>query len=119
MHEAAPSPSSGMPRKSSFPYLAEATGDVIFGLFFAGVCEDFHGWSELDEFAEIKERGEVGNATGLLHVVRDDYDCVLRLERLDQFLDFRGGNRVQRRAGLVHQYHLRSDGEGACDTQTL
>jgi hypothetical protein len=74
---------------------------------------------KLDQFAEIKERSEIGNAAGLLHVVSDDHDCVLRLERLDQLLDFRRGNRVQRRAGLVHQYHLRFDGERACDAQTL
>src|SRR5678815_3502466 len=108
-----------MPRKSSFLYLSEATRYVIFGLFFAGVCEDFYRWSKLDEFAEIKERGEIGNASGLLHVVSDNHDCVLRLERLDQFLDFRRGNRVQRGAGLVHQHYLRFDGESACNAQTL
>src|SRR6516162_1913525 len=76
------------------PRLAEAAGNIIFGLFFARVGEDFYCWSELDQFAEVKESGEIGNAAGLLHIVSDDHDCVLRLERLDEFLDFRCGDRI-------------------------
>jgi hypothetical protein len=63
--------------------LSEAASDVIFGLFFARVCEDFYRGAEFDQFAEIKERSEIGNASGLLHVVSDNHNCVLRLERLD------------------------------------
>src|SRR5262249_44157566 len=40
--------------------------------------EDFYRWSKLDEFAEVKEGGEIGNAASLLHVVCDDRDRVLR-----------------------------------------
>src|SRR6476659_7482223 len=64
--------------------LSEASGDVIFGLFFVGICEDFYRRSELDQLAEVKERREIGNAAGLLHVVSDNHDRVLRLEGLDQ-----------------------------------
>src|SRR5262245_40579473 len=92
---------------SNAPASTEAASDAILGLFFAGVGEDFYRWSELDEFAEIKKCGEIGNAAGLLHVVSDDHNCVLRFQCLDQFLYFCRGNRIQRRAGLVHQYHLR------------
>jgi len=43
--------------------------------------------------------------------------CVFQC--LDQFLNFCRGNRIQRRAGLVHQYDLRFDRESAGDAQTL
>src|SRR5262245_9367115 len=30
------------------PELTETTSDVVFGLFFAGICEDFHGRAEFN-----------------------------------------------------------------------
>ena len=65
----------------------------------------------LDELAEQEERGGVRDARGLLHVVRDDDDRVLPLELLDELFDSQCGDRVQRRAGLVHEQHLWVDGE--------
>src|SRR5215470_19306874 len=70
----------------------EATGDVVFGLFFTGVSEDFHRWPELDEFAQVKERREIGNAARLLHVVSHNHNRVLHFKSLDQFLDLCRGN---------------------------
>ncbi len=38
---------------------------------------------------------------------------------VDQFLDLGGRDRIERRAGLVHQDDFRADGNGARDAQTL
>ena len=38
---------------------------------------------------------------------------------VDQLLDLGGGDRVERRAGLVHQQHLRLDRERAGDAEPL
>ena len=56
---------------------------------------------------------------GLLHVVGDDDDGVLLLEFADEILDGEGGDRVQRRAGLVHQQHVGLDGDRPGDAQPL
>src|SRR5438105_638806 len=67
--------------------LAKSTSDVIFRAFLARVSKNFRGRSELDEFAEIKDTSVIGNAPGLLHVVSDNYDGVLRFQFLNQFFD--------------------------------
>ena len=44
---------------------------------------------------------------------------VVGLQLVDQLLDLAGGDRVQRRAGLVEQQHLGLDGDAARDAQAL
>ena len=66
------------------------------------------GVVELDEFAQIHEGGVVGDARRLLHVVGDDGDRVVVRQFVDQFLDLGGGDRIERRAGLIEQDHFRA-----------
>ena len=77
------------------------------------------GRTELDQLAEIHEGGEVGDARGLLHVVGDDHDRVVVLQLVDQLLDLGGRDRIERRARLVEQDHLRLHRDGARDAQPL
>ena len=77
------------------------------------------GGAVLDELAQVEEGGVVGDADRLLHVVRHDHDRVVLLELVDQLLDLRGGDGVERRGRLVHQQHLGLDGERARDAQAL
>ena len=77
------------------------------------------GRADLDELAVEHERGAVGDARGLLHVVGDDHDRHALLELVDQLLDLQRRDRVERRAGLVHQDHLGFDRERARDAQPL
>ena len=49
----------------------------------------------------------------------DDDDRVPRLDLVHQVLDLARRDRVQRRAGLVHEDHVRLDGERAGDAQPL
>ena len=66
-----------------------------------------------------EERGAVGDARGLLHVVRDDDDREVALELLHEVLDARGRDRVERRARLVHQHDVGLDRERTGDAQAL
>ena len=66
-----------------------------------------------------EERGAVGRARGLLHVVGDDHDRELALELLHEVLDARGGDRVERRARLVHEHDVGLDRDRARDAQAL
>ena len=72
-------------------------------------------------FAQLdaEEGRHVRDARGLLHVVRDDHDRVLVLELVDQVLDPRRRDRVEGRGRLVHQDHVRLDGERARDAEAL
>src|SRR5699024_306224 len=113
------------PRRPPPTRSAEAARDVVLGLLVRGVGEDGVGVVDLDEVAglagagDVEEPGAVRDAGGLLHVVGHDHDRVLLLELMDQVLDREGRDRVQRRAGLVHQHHLGLDGDRAGDAQTL
>jgi hypothetical protein len=51
--------------------------------------------------------------------VGHDRDRVVGLQFVDQLLDLRGRDRVERRARLVEQDDLRLDGDGAGDAQAL
>ena len=76
-------------------------------------------WPGLPRPARLKNAVRSRDPRRLLHVVRDDDDRVLLLERLDQVLDRQRRDRVQRRARLVHQQHLRLDGDRPGDAQPL
>src|ERR671914_468826 len=108
--------------------LADLAGDVSLRARVGRVGEDLVGVVELDDAAapvllDVELDGEegrlVGHAGRLLHVVRDDHDRVVALEVHHQVLDLARGDRVERRAGLVHEDHVRLDGEAARDAEPL
>ena len=66
-----------------------------------------------------QEGGPVGDPRRLLHVVGDDHDRELLFELDHQVLDLAGRDRVERRAGLVHQDHVGLDGDAAGDAEPL
>src|SRR3990172_2908282 len=103
-------------RPSSLP---EPPGDVRLGLGLLRLGEERLGEADLHQLPEQHEAGVVRHPGRLLHVVRDDDDGIARLELEHQLLDLRGGDGVQRRAGLVHEQHIRLDGERARDTESL
>src|SRR5262245_10413006 len=108
---------------------AEAAGDVVLGARVGGIAEDLVGGGVLHEHARAvvafgahlggEEGRAIADPRGLLHVVGDDHDRVLRLELLHQVLDAAGGDGIERRAGLVHEEHLGVGGDGPGDAQPL
>ena len=106
----------------------EPTGDVTLGARVGRVREHLVGDVVLDEAPGAAafvvdvgrhERGHVGDARGLLHVVRDDHDRVVALQVGHEIFDARRRDRVERRARLVHQDHVGLDRETARDAQPL
>ena len=84
------------------------------------VGEDLVGRALLDQLAEVEEGGALRDARRLLHRVGDDDDACssARSSSISSSI-LRGGDRVERRARLVHQDHFRADGDGARDAQAL
>ena len=72
-----------------------------------GVVNSFGCLAVLDQFAIEHERREIAGAGGLLHVVRDDRHGAAILQLEHQLFDLRGGHRIERRARLIEQQHLR------------
>src|SRR5664280_2516826 len=99
--------------------LAEASRYIILSAAVVRCRKHAGGFAELDQFAEIHERGEVGHARGLLHVVGDDGDRVVVLEFVDQLFDLGGGDRIECRARLIEQDHFRLHRHRAGDAQAL
>src|SRR3954465_9808650 len=66
---------------------AELPGDVVLGPGVVGLGEHLLRRAVLAELAVEHERRRVGDARGLLHVVRDDDDRVAGLELVDELLD--------------------------------
>ena len=105
--------------------LAEAARDVVLGGLNARVREDHVGVVVLDELAglagarDVEERGAVGDARRLLHVVGHDDDRVVVLELLDEVFDRERRDRVERGAGLVHEQHVGGHRDRARDAETL
>src|SRR3974377_871387 len=62
---------------------AEATGNIVLRAPVGRCREHTRGFIGLDELAEIHNRGEIGNARGLLHVVGHDRDRVVVLYVVD------------------------------------
>jgi hypothetical protein len=77
------------------------------------------GQVALDQLALVEERRVAGDPGRLLHVVSDDHDGVPLLELVNELFDADGGDRVEGRAGLVHQQHLGLEGERAGDAESL
>ena len=68
---------------------------------------------------DIEKTRVVGHALRLLQVVRDDGNREALPELEHQLFDSSGGNRIERRAGLIHQQHVRLGRNRAGDAQTL
>ena len=98
---------------------AKPAGDVLLGSLVIRRGEDLLGRAIFDQLAQIHEGGIVAGARRLLHVVGDDHDGVVGRQFLDQFLDLGGGDRIQRRAGLVQQDHFGPRRHAAGDAQAL
>src|SRR5215472_18410485 len=113
------------PQASRSGRSAHPAGHIGFGALVFRVLEKLTGRGVLDKDARAGvalfvaehrvEGGTVADPRGLLHVVRDDDDRVPRLDVPHQVLDGAGRDRVERRAGLVHEDHVRLDGERAGD----
>src|SRR5215472_7316611 len=101
------------------PTSAEPTGDVVLGEAVARVGEQAIGLTDLDQLAEMEVRRALRHTCRLLHGVGDDHDRVGLAQLIDQVLDARGGDRIERRARLVHEYHLRLHGDGARNAEAL
>ncbi len=98
---------------------AEAAGDVGFGELVGWVGEDPVGLVHLDEPAQVEIGGALGDPRCLLHGVGHHDDGVLPAQFVDELLHPGGGDGIERRAGFVHEDHLRVDGDGAGDAQPL
>src|SRR4051794_17850821 len=107
---------------------AEASRDVALRPLVGRLREDLLRRVVLDEHAvaaavvfdlEAEERGHLGDARGLLHVVGDDHERVVLLELVHQVLDRRRRDRVERRCGLVEEDHIWLDGDRARDAEPL
>src|SRR5690606_19536288 len=98
---------------------AEAARHVALGELVTRVREDVVGGRDLDDLAQMHERGHVADSSRLLHVVRDDDDRVALLDLVDEPLDAVGCYRVQRARRLVHQYEVRAGGHGSGYAEAL
>ena len=67
----------------------EPSGDVILCALLLRHLEDLLRLPELNHLAKQEERGEIRHTCRLLHVVRNNYDRVVVLQRVDQILDLR------------------------------
>ena len=67
----------------------------------------------------MEEGGFLRHARGLGHRVGDDDDAIILAHLVDQAFDLGGGDRIERRARLVHQDHIGIDRHRARDHQTL
>src|SRR5215207_3152074 len=118
-----------LPVASAMPALADLPGDVVLGALVLGVREALVRPVVLHDGARAvlavvveldgEERRHVRNARGLLHVVGDDDDRVVLLELEHQILDPPSGDRVEGRAGLVHQQDVGGGGERTRDAEAL
>src|SRR6478735_10122128 len=98
---------------------AVAAGDIVLGALLARVCEDFARFAIFDHLSQVEESGTLRHARGLLHIMGDDRDRITAAKAVDQFLDLRGRNRIERRARFVHQDDFGIDGDRAGNAQPL
>src|SRR5712691_1548841 len=99
--------------------LPESAGDVILGPLVPRVGEHIPRDAELRQLAQEQEARVVRHAGSLLHVVSDDDDGIGGLQLEHQLLDLRRGDGIERRARLVHEEHVRLDGDRPGDTEAL
>src|SRR2546426_1896850 len=99
--------------------LAKPSGDVVLSDSLSRIREDLVRSVIFDQPSHHEEGGPLGDAGGLLHIVRHDHDRVRGLELPDQLLDFLGRDRVERGSRFVHEQNLRLDRERTGDAEAL
>src|SRR6059058_3234365 len=98
---------------------SEPPGNVGFRLLLRRFGEQLLGAANLDQIADVEERGVVRDAAGLLQVMRDDDDGVAALELVAQLLDPLRAGGIERGRRLVEQQHFGLGGERARDAEAL
>ena len=103
---------------------AKATVHVVERAGIRRITEQLGRRSGLDQLpgpvlVHQQEGAAVRDPHGLLHVVGHDHDRDPVLELPDEFFDPLGGDRVERRGGLVHEQHFGFDGQCAGDAEAL
>src|SRR5262245_56869077 len=101
------------------PPLSVPALDVVLGAFVPGTEEEVLGLRMLDDLAQEHVDAFLAGAPGLGHVVGHDHDGVLFLQTGHQLFDPPGGLRIERRARLIHQDHLRLQRQEAGDAELL
>src|SRR5262245_40240342 len=94
--------------------LAELTTDVLLRRSLYRTLRQLTGIAELYEIAgaaacrsiDIEKSRFIGHALCLLKIVRNESNRKPSLQFEHQFLDLAGGDRIESRAGLIHQQHL-------------
>src|SRR5205085_12340695 len=102
-----PRPEFYGPRYPPTRLLTKSSTDIILCFFALGMLKDIHSWRVLDQPAGKEESRVLRDTRRLLHIVRDDDDGIVPRQLRDQLLDLQRGDGIKRRAGLVHQQHLR------------
>jgi hypothetical protein len=109
----------GLQRVDATCHCRLAAGDVVLVRLSRGLVKMSSVLPVFDQRCRDGRRRSLRHARGLLHRVGDDDDGIALAQLVDQLLDARGGDRVERRAGLVHQDDFGIDGDGARDAQAL
>src|SRR2546423_952058 len=99
--------------------LSKSTADKRFRPRVARIGEHVSRRAFFDQIAEQEEYRSIGDAGGLLDVVRDHDKRVVALQANQQRLDARGREWVERRAGLVEQQNFWLHRQGSGDAQPL
>src|SRR6185437_80499 len=98
---------------------SEPSGDVRLGTHIRRRRKERLRRRHLDQVAREEERRAIGDARGLLHIVRHDYDRDVAAELAYELLDTLCAGRVERRGRLVEEQHARTRRERSRDAQAL
>src|SRR5204863_1696136 len=81
---------------------AVPAGDIVLRARLARVGEDLRRLAVLDQLTKMEKGRPLRHTCRLLHVVGDDGDRIAAAQLVDQLLDLGGGDRIERRARLIH-----------------
>src|SRR6266481_162409 len=98
---------------------AEAAGDVCLRSRIGRRRKQLRRRIKLHHLAHQQERREIADARGLLHIVSDNHYGAGIFQLHQQFFDFCGADRIERRARLIQKEHFRLHRQPAGDAQTL
>src|ERR1041385_1006930 len=99
--------------------LAEPSCDVVFRPTLLRSSKNDVGQIVLHQTTHIEKSREVGHACGLLHVVGHDDDRIGVSKLVDELLDARRRDGIERGTRLVHEENLRFERNGTRNAQPL